>query len=32
MLQRDFVMIPLREVLNQEDDEKYMDFLFGQMK
>ena len=32
MLQRDFVMIPLREVLNQEDDEKYMDFLLGQMK
>lgn len=32
MLQRDFVMIPLREVLNQEDDEKHMDFLLGQMK
>lgn len=32
MLQRDFVMIPLREVLKQEGDEKYMDFLFGQMK
>ena len=32
MLQRDFVMIPLREVLKQEGDEKYMDFLLGQMK
>ncbi|MBR4898706.1 MAG: 2-amino-4-hydroxy-6-hydroxymethyldihydropteridine diphosphokinase [Prevotella sp.] len=32
MLQRDFVMIPLREVLNQEDDNKYLNFLLGQMK
>ncbi len=32
MLQRDFVMNPLQELLNQAGDEKYMDLILGCLK